>query len=723
LAALLSACGSSSTSQSVIAVSTPQLKTIAIDPPDPTLALGLTTQFTATGIYTDGSQQDLSQSVTWSSSNAAVASVSNGANANGLTTAVSQGTTTITATLGLVSGKATLTVTAAALELIAVTPTQPSLGIGGTQQFTATGIYSDQSTRDLTTTVTWVSGNVNIASISNAAATATVPGTYGLATGVSVGTTTITAALSNLSGYTTVTVTATSLVSIAVTPVNASIAKGATQQFTATGTYANGTTQNLTAAVTWTSGTLTVATISSTTGLATAVNVGSTLITATLGTASGSTNLTVAAATATLVSITVTPATATLSAPTNQTPPSTLAFIATGTYSDGTTHIVTSTATWASSNTAVATINNAGLATAVSVGTTLITAAQGGITSNAATLTVTAATQYAYAVNYVGAGSVLQFSIAPATGAIPGVLTALAPPTEAAGAYPFSLAVDPVGDYLYVANFSYQTPQGSVSQYSIGPDGVLTLIGTIATGSEPNGITVDPSGRYVYVANANDGTVSQYSITTGLLTAIPGALPMTGNQPALVVVHPTEPYAYVANYGNGTAPGTVSEYTILDNGALDSFGTVPTGAGPTDVAIAGQFAYVVNHGDGTVSLYSITNGVLAPAGIAANGLNGPDNIVFDKAGHAYVTNQGGNTVVEYSVSPTTGALTLIGNVAALSAIGITFDATYQYLYVTDRTTGTLSEFSIQPDGMLAPVGAGTVPLPAGTIPTGIVTAY
>ena len=50
------------------------------------------------------------------------------------------------------------------------------------------------------------------------------------------------------------------LQSIAVTPVNPSIAKGLTQQFTATGTYSDSSTANLTGSVTWASATTSVAT-------------------------------------------------------------------------------------------------------------------------------------------------------------------------------------------------------------------------------------------------------------------------------------------------------------------------------------------------------------------------------------------------------------------------------------------------------------------------------
>ena len=62
-------------------------------------------------------------------------------------------------------------------------------------------------------------------------------------------------------------------------------------------------------------------------------------------------------------------------------------FTATGKYSDNTTKDLTATATWSSSNTAVATVNAAGLATAVKDGTATITATSGGI-SNSAVMTV-----------------------------------------------------------------------------------------------------------------------------------------------------------------------------------------------------------------------------------------------------------------------------------------------------------------------------------------------
>jgi hypothetical protein len=69
--------------------------------------------------------------------------------------------------------------------------------VGATQQFTATGTYSESTTQDITTQVTWSSSST---------ATATIVSS-GLATGVAAGTATITAALSGQPGTATLTIT------------------------------------------------------------------------------------------------------------------------------------------------------------------------------------------------------------------------------------------------------------------------------------------------------------------------------------------------------------------------------------------------------------------------------------------------------------------------------------------------------------------------------------
>ena len=158
------------------------LQAIVVIPNAATIADGSTQQFTATGTYSDGSSRNITTSVSWNSSNTAVVSISS----LGLATALEAGTTNITAMLsGVISPQAPLTVSAAVLQSIVVIPNAATIADGGTQQFTATGTYSDGSSRNITNSVNWNSSNTAVVSISS----------LGLATALEVGTTNITATL------------------------------------------------------------------------------------------------------------------------------------------------------------------------------------------------------------------------------------------------------------------------------------------------------------------------------------------------------------------------------------------------------------------------------------------------------------------------------------------------------------------------------------------------
>jgi hypothetical protein len=374
-----------------LTVSPAVLVSIAVTPPSPSIALGTSQQFTATGTYTDHTTQDLTTAVTWSSSVTAVAAIGNAAGGQGLATSRATGSTSITATDPAtgIAGSATLTVTPAALVSIAVTPPSPSIALGTSQQFTATGTYTDDTTQDLTTAVTWSSSDEGVATIGNAA------GSHGLAASAATGGTSITATdpARGITGSTTLAVTPAALVALDVTPANPSIPLGTSQQFTATGTYTDHTTQDLTTAVTWTSSASGVATISNAAGsqgLASSAATGGTSITAIHpGTAiAGSTTLTVTRAV--LVSLAVTPADPSIPLGTSQ------QYIATGTYTDHSIQDLTTAVTWSSSLTGVATVSNAagsqGLASSAATGGTTITATDPATSvAGSTTLTVTPA--------------------------------------------------------------------------------------------------------------------------------------------------------------------------------------------------------------------------------------------------------------------------------------------------------------------------------------------
>jgi dienelactone hydrolase len=265
---------------------------------------------------------------------------------------------------------------------IDVTPANPSIALGTTQQFTATGTFSDGTQQDMTdsNSVTWSTSGPAGATVSNAA------DSHGLATSIAVGSVTIKASTTGVSGAATLTVTDATLVSIKVDPPISNIALATQQQFTATGTYTDNTTLDLTAAVSWSSSSPGVATISNaagSNGIAIPVSVGGSTITASSGNFSAAATLTVT--NATLVSVAVDPPNPSIILGTKQ------QFTAIGTFSDNTTQDLTTIVTWSSSSPDIATVSNAatfhGSATSVALGSSAITATLGGV-SGTTTLTM-----------------------------------------------------------------------------------------------------------------------------------------------------------------------------------------------------------------------------------------------------------------------------------------------------------------------------------------------
>ncbi|MGD0932599.1 MAG: Ig-like domain-containing protein [Candidatus Korobacteraceae bacterium] len=174
-------------------VSNDTVTQLALSPTNPTVQVGSTTQFTATGTTAVGNTIDVTPGVSWSSSKPAVATV----NSAGLLTGVSAGISIINASYQEGSTQTIATITSATLTSIAIAPLSATLSVAGTQQYTCTGTYSDGTQQDLTGVVTWSSSNVGVATISGT----------GLATGVASGSTTIMAVYLGFNATTTLTVT------------------------------------------------------------------------------------------------------------------------------------------------------------------------------------------------------------------------------------------------------------------------------------------------------------------------------------------------------------------------------------------------------------------------------------------------------------------------------------------------------------------------------------
>jgi Bacterial Ig-like domain (group 2)/IPT/TIG domain/Beta-propeller repeat/Galactose oxidase, central domain len=399
---ILVAGGSNNTSTPLAAVELYQpatltpanLGSIALSPAGPSVPLGSVQSFTATGTFGDSSTQTLA-SVTWSSSNNAVAGVTNDVSNHGTAHPLAVGSTTINACTGSVCGSTTMTVGSPTLVSITISPANITVNTGLTVQFDAAGTFTDGTTADLTSTVTWSCSSPNVASISSS----------GFATGVSAGIATIQASSGSVVAQTNLIVAPPALVSIAISPTTATIPSGANQQYLVSGTYNDGSVRDVTGLVAWSSSPSGIATVSMT-GLATGTSQGTTALTATFESISGSSSLNVGSPA--LLSLSITPNAASLAVGATQ------QFTAQGTYTDGSTQNLTASTAWLSSNTSMASINGGGLATGLAAGNTAITATS-GTTSARASLFVTAGSapatlntgRYLHSATILGNGQIL----------------------------------------------------------------------------------------------------------------------------------------------------------------------------------------------------------------------------------------------------------------------------------------------------------------------------
>jgi len=373
---------------------------LAVAPVDPTLAKGLTQTFTASGHFDDGTalgiDRDISFDVAWSSSDPAVAPISDVAVTKGLAQGLAVGNATITAApaWSTLTGTSQLTVADATLQTIAITPADGAILSLTNRSFTATGSFSDGSSQNLTSQVTWSSSNAAVATIDAS----------GQGTGRVEGATSIRATLAGVTGSTPLLVRGGSLTSIAITPANPTLALGTTRRLTAIGTFSNGTQRDITRVVTWSilpAGNPPLATISNAedeSGRLTANAIGTGTIRATFSSLTAETSL--ATHGEALTSLVITP------------PPTQVLLAGTslplqviGTYNNQPDQDLTEDVTWTSSNESVATVDSVvitkGTLRARTAGTANLTASLGTVTSPLVAFTVSPANLLGLAITPV----------------------------------------------------------------------------------------------------------------------------------------------------------------------------------------------------------------------------------------------------------------------------------------------------------------------------------
>jgi len=334
-----------------------------------------------------------------------------------------------------------------------------------------------------------------------------------------------------------------------------------------------------------------------------------------------------------------------------------------------------------------------------------------------------------YAVNNNG-NSVSAFAIDGATGA----LTSLGTPV-AVGASPSDITMDPAGKFLYVAN----TAVDSISAFTQDAvTGALTpILGSpFATSQMPIHVSVDPAGKFLFVANSFDTKVNMFAIdpVTGALSKTAGGSTTFGG--SWVEADPGGQFLYALNGGSNS----VSEFRIDATASalvnVERFNARPA---PTALAILGgqqavkrvpRFLYAADIALGAVSAFSIdaaTGALTAVPGSPFGASGTPTSVVATPDDRfVYATDFTNSKVTGYAADLATGALALVPGspfLGANSPVAITVDPSGRFVYTVNQGGNNVSVYSIQADGSLvalagSPFATGNAPLELAFTPSG-----
>jgi 6-phosphogluconolactonase (cycloisomerase 2 family) len=642
--------------------------------------------------------------------------------------------------LALLFGLAACNSGSPTLRYITISPATATISVGNTQQYTATGYYSNGA----------ITSGISVTWASTSPAVATIDPVAGVATAVGAGTTTINAYASGITA-TSAMLSVNALTSLTIAPQNQTIAATDTEQFTATGTFKNpdGTTSttDVSSQVTWGSSNTNIFTISSS-GLATPVGPnGSSVISAALDGLTASTNLTVGPPVPVSLSI--------ASSATSIAVGDAMALTATENWSDGTTgHTPTAAVTWSSGTTTQANVVAIGANTAsvagFAAGTPTITASEAlssPITGNTTVTVVAGTAHYAYVSNS-GTNASNPYSLGEYT------VTATASPflsplgtgtVPTIGFSPQQTVLDPNGQYLYMLAtsnnlvatlFTVNSSTGALTQSSGSPTQVSAAPDTTYS-------IIDPYGRFLYVAEFTNNLIYAFQInwSTGALTAVTGSPFSTNvNEPVSLIADHSGQYLYSINLGNGTISGyTIDQTLTATGGALTAFTsnpTIPTGSSPSYSTLdpTGTYIYVPDSVANTVTTYSIgAGGALTNANTttAIAGATALWNVAADPSGkYLYVLDNGNPTgtpatngaVYQFDLTSGIPGTAPVGSPIStgLYPNGIVVDPTTSLVAVENAgnansgtpTPSTISLFTIGTGGALTaqtPVNTGIAP--------------
>jgi len=407
--------------------------TLVINTKSPSVSIGQQSQLDADVLDQSGVQ--VNQSISWTSSNPGVASVSS----TGMLQGIAGGTATITASSGNLSATTIATVTNVPTASVRITPSSLTLTAGSTGSLVAQALDAGQNVLN-GRIVAWTTQNASIATVSNA----------GLVTAVNAGSTTLTATIEGKAATATVTVNPAPVASVAsVTVQLAHTTLNPTQSTNATATLRDASGNTVTGQpVTWSSLDATVATVTSS-GVVTAIGGGTVAILAQSGNVTGSASLTVTTPTAAPVArIDIVCSTQDLTVGQTVQPTVTLY--------DANSNVLTGrTITYSTENPSVISVSATGKITAMGAGTTRMKVTSGSVSAYE-TFRVTGSTSTVVA----------SVTVSPATSSL----------TVGGTQQASAVAKDANGAIISGTSFAWTTSNASVA--SVSSSGLVSAVGS-----------------------------------------------------------------------------------------------------------------------------------------------------------------------------------------------------------------------------------------------------
>ncbi len=314
------------------------------------------------------------------------------------------------------------------------------------------------------------------------------------------------------------------------------------------------------------------------------------------------------------------------------------------------------------------------------------------------------------------------------------------------GITPSAMVISPDGTAMFVADKGTD-PDGNydIFSYTVNANGTLTAGSSVAltNAMNPVSLAIDPSGKILFVANQGSDNISVFTVSGTSMTELAGSpfsdvdpLNPVVAGPTSLVVTPTGNYLYVANQFTNS----VSAFQYDSTGVLSTLSpfTYPVGTNPSGLALSrniltngtitqSHFLYVANSGSDNVTGFAVCDVVsanpttcLSPTGqlteIADSPFPAGNNPVYIAVNPLYdgiyVVDQGSNQISMFKWASVSGSLTVLSPATISTGIAPSWAQVHpngQWVYVADTGGTSISIYSVgTASPLLGPIASGPI---------------